>query len=344
MIETSLQHEQPVATPVRSFGKRARNMAGYTILTALMFVSPLRVFLPAALLHCGIRNGRRAAWMMLAVSAAMAALLVYLTSRAGTASDVSITFGYLLGIFLAIAVPALAVLPLVERGERFGRVLIYALLLGIAGLAVTELTMRMVTGVSPYAAQLAEAHATTATMVASYEKAGFPADAVRFFRRWMDIGSLCLPALLLIDVTLVFVFSLVMLGRLRAWRDFALHRTTSMGTVYRFRNLSLPEWLLFAFIASGLSPLASGIVQQIGANVLAVVSFLYLLQGLAIFRTFVAGTGAGIMGSLFAWTLLGFLALTGISQVLLCMAGLFDSFFDFRHFNRKDHSDESHSH
>ena len=344
MIETSLQHDEPVATPVRSFGKLARSMAGYTILAALMFVSPLRVFLPAALFHCGIRNGRRAAWLMLVLSTAIAALLVNGTLKAGSPAEVPITYGYLLGIFLAIAVPALIVLPMVERGERFGRVLIYALMLSIAGLAVTELTMRMVTGVSPYAAQLAEAHTTTATMVASYQKAGFPADAVRFFRKWMDIGSLCLPALLLIDVILVFVFSLVMLGRLRVWRDFAVQRTPSASTVYLFRNLSLPEWLLFVFVASGLSPLASGMTQQIGANVLAVVSFLYLLQGLAIFRSFVARTAGGIMGSLFAWMLLGFLALTGISQVLLCMAGLFDSFFDFRHFNRKDHSDESHSH
>jgi hypothetical protein len=344
MIETSLQHDEPVPTPVRSFGKRARNLAGYTILAALMFVSPLRVFLPAALFHCGIRNGRRAAWLMLVLSTAIAALLVYGTLKAGSPAEAPITYGYLLGIFLAIAVPALAVLPMVERGERFGRVLIYALILSIAGLAVTELTMRMVTGVSPYAAQLAEAHATTATMVHNYEKAGFPPDAIRFFRKWMDIGSLCLPALLLIDVTLVFVFSLVMLGRLRAWRDFAVQRTPSAATVYLFRNLSLPEWLLFAFVGGGLTPLASGMTQQIGANVLAVVAFLYLLQGLAIFRSFVARTGGGFMGSLFAWMLLGFLALTGISQVLLCMAGLFDSFFDFRHFNRKDHSDESHSH
>jgi hypothetical protein len=344
MTETSLQHDEPVATPVRSFGKQARSLAGYTILAALMFVSPLRVFLPAALFHCGIRMGRRAAWIVFVLSAAIAALLVFGTLRAGSTADVPVTFGYLLGICLAIGVPALAVLPMIERGERFGRVLLFALIVGIAGLAVTELTMRMATGASPYAAQLAEARTTTATMVASYQKAGLPPDAVSFFRKWMDIGTLCLPALLLIDVTLVFVFSLVMLGRLRAWRDYALLRDPAVVTAYRFRNLSLPEWLLFFFVASGLTPFASGIVQQIGANVLAVVAFLYLLQGLAIFRSFIAATSAGFLGSLFAWMLLGFLALTGISQILLCMAGLFDSFFDFRHFNRKDHSDESHSH
>jgi hypothetical protein len=177
-------------------------------------------------------------------------------------------------------------------------------------------------------------------MVAVFVKAGFaPANFV-FFQKWAD---LCVPASIVIDVTLAFVFSLVMLGRLRAWRDAALRRTAE-PTPYRFRFLSLPEWLLFAFVIGGLSPLASGMAQQIGANVLAVVAFLYFLQGLAIVRSFVAATGAGVLGSLFAWTVLGLLTLTGIALLPLCIVGLFDSFFDFRHFNRKDHSDESHSH
>jgi hypothetical protein len=348
MSETSLQHDEPVAIPARSFGKQVRSMAGYTIVTALMFVSPLFVFIPASLFHCGIRNGRRAAWLLLVLSAALAALLIYPSAAAATAADAATSYGYLLGLFLAIALPALAVLPMVERGEKFGRVLLYALVLSIVGLAVTELTMRLASGFSPYAAQIAEAHDTAAKLVAGYQKAGFPPDAVSFLRKWMDVGSYCLPAFLLVDVTIVFVFSLVMLGRLRAWRDVALRRaapaSAPAAAPYRFRNLSLPEWLLFAFVIGGLSPLASGMAQQIGANVLAMVSFLYFLQGLAIFRSFVAGTGVGVLGSLFAWTLLIVLTLTGISPLLLCIAGLFDSFFDFRHFNRKDHSDESHSH
>lgn len=346
MTETSLQHDQPVAMPARPFGKQVRSMAGYTIVTALMFVSPLFVFIPASLFHCGIRNGRRAAWLLLVLSAVLAGLLVYPSATAATANDAATSYGYLLGLLLAIGVPALAVLPMVERGEKFGRVLIVSLVLSIAGLMATELTMRTARGFSPYASQIAEAHDTATKLVAGYQKAGFPPDAVAFLRKWMDIGSYCLPAFLLIDVTIVFVFSLVMLGRLRAWRDVALRRAAPSVTTspYRFRYFSLPEWLLFAFVIGGLSPLASGMAQQIGANVLAVVAFLYFLQGLAIFRSFVVATGAGIVGSLFAWMLLGLLTLTGISPLLLCIAGLFDSFFDFRHFNRKDHSDESHSH
>ncbi|HXH40307.1 MAG TPA: hypothetical protein VNN08_16885, partial [Thermoanaerobaculia bacterium] len=102
--------------------------------------------------------------------------------------------------------------------------------------------------------------------------------------------------------------------------------------------------LLFAFVIGGLSPLASGMVQQAGLNILAVVTFLYFLQGLAIFRSFVAATTTGAAGSLFAWSILIVLMAMIVGFFLLCIAGLFDSFFDFRHFNRKDHTDESHSH
>ena len=342
MIET-LQQDEPVAMPVRTFGKQARGMAGYTLLTALMYVSPLLVFIPASLLHCGIRMGRRAAWLLLVLSGAAAALLIYPAAMSSTAAEASASYGFLLGLFLAIAVPGLALLPMVERGEKFGRVLLYALVLSVAGLAVTELTMRTFANFSPYAAQVADMHAQTAAMVAQFVKAGYPADRFGFVQKWTD---LCVPASLLTAVAVAFVFSLVMLGRLRAWRDFLVRRTPDavIANPYRFRFLALPEWLLFAFVIGGISPLLSGMPQQIGANVLVIVLFLSLLQGLAMFRMFVAGTGAGPMASLFAWMLLGLLTLTGIAPLLLCIAGLFDSFFDFRHFNRKDHSDESHSH
>jgi hypothetical protein len=344
MSETSLQQDEPAAIPARSFGKLARGMAGYTIVTALMFVSPLFVFIPAALFHCGVRNGRRAAWLLLVLSALVASLFIYPAATAATPAVAAMSYGYLLALFLAVAVPALAVLPMVEHGEKFGRVLVFALVLGALGLVVTELTMRLASGFSPYAAHVADMRQTADAVLGTYQKAGVPADALVSLRKLMGVVLYCLPAGLLFDVTIAFVFSLVMFGRLRAWRDVALRRTEPAAAPYRFRNLSLPEWLLFAFVLGGLSPLANGMPQQIGANVLAIVTFLYFLQGLAIFRSFVAAIGVGGMGSLLAWAVLAFLMLLGVGLLLLCIAGLFDSFFDFRHFNRKDHSDESHSH
>src|SRR5260370_859605 len=222
MTETSLQHDQPVTMPARSFGKRVRSVAGYTIVTALMFVPPLVVFLPASLLHCGLRNGRRAAWLLLVLSVVVVGLLLYPSAAGVTAVERLSTFASLLGFSLAIGVPALAVLPMVERGEKFGRVLLVALVFSVAGLVATELAMRMAAGFSPYAAQIADLHDTATKVVASYQKAGLPPDAVNFVRTWMDLASYCLPGILLIYITIFFVFSLVMLGRLRAWRDVAL--------------------------------------------------------------------------------------------------------------------------
>jgi len=334
------------AAPVRSFGKRAGSTALYALVTALMLVTPLLVFLPAALLHCGIRNGRRAAWILLPLGTALALLLVVpgAMAPATTAAQAYGSYAFLLGLVLGVGVPALVVMPMVERGERFGRVLAIALLVGLAGMLATEVIMRAAASFSPMAAHVAAARETAAQFLEAYAKAGVPSDAIRFLRKWMNIGVFVLPAFLVIDVAIVFVLSLVMLVRLPAWKLYAQQRALAAPAPYLFRNLALPEWVLFAFVLGGLSPLLSGMPQRISANVLAVVAFLYLLQGLALFRAFLAATGAGFGGTLFAYGILGLLTMTGIAPLLLSIAGLFDSFFDFRHFNRKDHSDESHSH
>jgi len=322
-----------------------RGVAAYAMLMALLFITPLFVFVPAALFHCGIRNGKRVAWSALIVGAALAGLLAIQTAHVPgtTSADALMGYSYLIALVLGIAVPAMIVLPLVARGEAFGRVLMISVLLSMAGLTATELTMRATTGFSPYAEQLVKAKQTSAQFVMVYEKAGMPSDAIQVLKRWTDVGASCLPAFFMIDVIIVFVLSLVMFGRLRAWRQFVTTReAVPPAGVYLFRNLSLPEWLLFAFVIGGLAPLAGGLLQKVAANVLAVVTFLYLLQGLAIFRSLLAAVGAGFAGVMFGYLLLAFLTITGIAPLLLCIAGLFDSFFDFRHFKRKDHPDESH--
>lgn len=347
MIDTrSLQHE-PVAFPERSLGRVIRSVAGYALLVALMFVSPLFVFIPAALFACGIRNGRRAALVVLSLATLFASLIAVQSGRApgATQADALMGYGYLAALALAIGVPALAVAPMVERGEAFGRVLMSAVLLGIGGLTITEAGMRSLAQFSPYAEQVKRAHETSTQLATAYAKAGMNAEMVSVVKRWMDIGIACLPGFFLMDIIVVFVLSLVMFGRLRAWRDFVDRRSAAGArALYRFRNLSLPDWLLFLFVIGGLTPLVTGMLQTIAANVLAVVSFLYLLQGLAIFRSLLSSVGAGAIGTLFSYLMLGFLTITGIAPLLLSIAGLFDSFFDFRHFRRKDHSDESHPH
>ncbi len=332
-------------TTAISFGRSLRYVAGYAILVAVMLVSPLFVFIPAALFYSTVRHGRRTSWAALIAGSALAGILVVAGANAPqtTLAEAHMSLAYLVALILGVGLPAMAVTAMVERTESFGRILLTAIVFSVIGLAATETSMRQITGFSPFADQVVSARATAAKLVTTYQHAGIPSDAVTFLRKWMEIGVYCLPAFLLIDVALVFVLSIILFGRLRAWRDVVERRSPPASQPYLFRNLSLPEWLLFAFVVGGLSPLASGLMQRIGANVLALVTFLYLLQGLAIFRAFLAAAGAGFFGMVFAYVILGLLTLTGIGPLLLSVAGLFDSFFDFRKYNRKDHSDESHS-
>jgi hypothetical protein len=302
------------------------------------------VFVPAALLQCAIRNGRRAAWAVLVLSVAIASL--YAASVPAAQPDAQkMAWSYLAGVALAITLPSMAAIPMVERGEKFGRVLLFLLAGALVGLALTEVASQTLISFSPYAGQLAQAKQTSVEVVEAYRKQGMPDDAVRLLQRMTGLSTFVLPAVILINMSLVFVLSLLMLGRLKAWRELAARRGDSQALgAYLFRNFSLPDWLLFAFILGGLTPLATGLLQKVAANTLAVVAFLYILQGLAIFRFMLVAMGAGFAGTMLGWVLLVFLTITGIGPLLLGVAGLFDSFFDFRHFKkRKDDSHESHS-
>ena len=334
MIESSLPQSEPVLLPGRPFGRQVRSVVGYSLLTALMIVTPMLVFVPAALLHCAARNGRRAAWTVLVLSMVVASLYAVAVPES-TPDAQKIAWSFLAAVALAVMLPAMAAIPLVERGESFGRVLLFLLAGALVGLAVTEVASRMLVSFSPYAAQVAQTKEVWRLVAQLYRENKMPADLVRLAERAGPVAAYLFAAQLLASLTVVFTLSLMMFGRLRAWQN-------DPARPYLFRNLALPDWLLFAFVFGGIAPLATGLLQKLAANVLGVVAFLYLLQGLAVFRSMLLSIGAGVLGTVFGWTLL---AITmPFSMLFVAVAGLFDSFFDFRHFKkRKDDSHESHS-
>lgn len=343
MIEMSLQQSEPVALPHRSPGRKVRSVAAYSLLTALMMMTPMMVFVPAALFHCAIRNGRRAAWLTGALALAIASL--YLAAVPQPPAAMNAAWAGVAGLALSIVLPSLAMLPLIERAEKFGHVLVLLLLGSMAGLAVTELGSRAFLEYSPFAAQVAEVQRLNGQVMTFYRTNGVPGEQLRMMEKWASYNMFVLPAFLLIMISFVFILSLLMLGRLKVWRERAAARGDheALGA-YLFRNISLPDGLLFAFVLCGLTPLATGMLQKVAANTLAVVAFLYILQGLAIFRFLLVAMGAGFAGTMLGWLLLVLLTFTGVGPLLLGLAGLFDPFFDFRHFKkRKDDSHESHS-
>ena len=336
MIET-LPQSEPVLLPQRPSGRPARSVLGYSLLTALMIVTPMPVFVPAALLHCAIRHGRRVGWAVLIVSVLL--VIAFGAATQATTQDLQyMTWTSLAAVVLTAAVPAMAAVPMVARGESFGRVLMFLMAGALVGLALTEVASQTLLSFSPYAAQVEQARAFWGQQMQFYRGMKASSDWIRLMERAGPMNVYLLPAGLLTSLSVIYILSLLMYGRLRAWQSVEAARP------YLFRNFQLPEWLLFAFIFGGLTPLASGLLQKIAANTLMVVVFLYVLQGVAVFRSLLLRVGAGPVGTLLAWTFLGFMFFTGVSQVLLALTGLFDPFFDFRHFKkRKDDSHESHS-
>jgi uncharacterized protein YybS (DUF2232 family) len=339
MIEMSLQQSEPVALPHRSPGRQGRSVAAYALLTALMIVVGLPVFVPAVVLYCGIRFGTRAAAAALFAAAVLATGVVPFS---GYPPDV-MRFAYSLvtGTLLTLGVPALLAIPFVKRGDSFGRVLMVLLIGSALGMMVNELLWRVVAGYSPYAAHVAQAREATAFLLKAYKTGGMPSDALRMAERSTTYYTRTLiVGVMLINVAVNFVLSLLMVGRLPAGR--ALGATEGAGTgTYQLRNLSLPDGVLFLFIVGGLAPLATGLAHTLAANALMVAAFLYMLQGFALLRFLLASNGVGFIGALLAFSLT---FLSGVGPLLLGLAGLFDPFFDFRHFKkRKDDSHESHS-
>lgn len=346
MIEMSLPPSQQVMLPGRSSGAAARSVVGHALLAGLMIIVPMTVFLPAVLLHCGLRNGRAAAWTALGGATGIAAFFLTAASKAAGVTEAAtmMSWAELAGVVLALGIPAVLALPLVERGESFGRLVVFLLLGTAVGLAATEAASQAFASFSPYAVQVEQAKATSAEFVELYRSRDMPSDMVRYVERWMGWSSNLLPAMLLVNATLVYILSLLMLGRLKVWREHAATGDGGALTAYLFRRFSLPDWLLFGFVLGGLTPLTTGLLQKVAANVLTIVVFLYILQGLAIFRFLLGALGAGVAANVFGWGLLALLTVMGVGPLLLGVAGLFDSFFDFRHFKkRKDDSHEGHS-
>jgi uncharacterized protein YybS (DUF2232 family) len=334
MIDMSLPPQAGVETaPAAPFW---RSTVAYALLTSSLILFQVTVFVPAALLDCGLRNGRRAAWIAFAIALSVVAVSAPVMLRFG---DVKLTTSYVAAVMLSHALPALAVLPLVQRRVTFGRVVAVMVLVGAAGLAVGELGVRTIAGFSPYTLEVAEAKKATGAVIEAYKAGGIPADGIELARRVFGyLSTTLMPSGLLLSATTAFLLSMLMVGRLSAWRG--RHDPVEDET-YRFRHFALPEWMLFVFVIGGLLPLTHGVLQAVLANVLTVAVFLFLMQGFALFRFMLAAMGVGFLGAVVASM---FVSFSVIGLFLLAIAGLFDPFFDFRHFKkRKDDSHESHS-
>jgi len=327
-----LSRDLPTSPPVRSAGVKARSVVLHSLAAAFMFISPLALFVPAAFISARIKNGRKG----IAGAILGAAGIFLLASLGGPSGGPSpATMANAGRLVFEIGLPSIVVTELMARAAPFGVVVLAALASGAMGFFINEITLRSLMSYSPYDALVQNVRTTSASTIELYRSAGFPPDMLESMRRASEIVAASYVPLIMAGVTvLMFVLSLVMLPRLPVGR--------ASGAGFHFRTLAFPDLLLFVFVLAGLSPLASGPLRTIGLNVLGLMVLLYFLQGLAIARSMMTRPGVKLPGMLLAFSAVVFLTIYLIAPVLFFLIGLFDSFFDFRHFNRKDDSHESH--
>src|SRR5438445_10632008 len=106
MTDTSLQQSEPAVMTGPSLGRIIRHLAGYAILIAVMLVSPLFVFLPAAIFHCTIRTARRITWIALFIGAVLAGAAVIggPNSRQLNLHEANMSVACLVALVLAVGV------------------------------------------------------------------------------------------------------------------------------------------------------------------------------------------------------------------------------------------------
>ncbi len=319
----------PVAGATSAGGPSARSILLHGLAAALMFVSPLTLFVPAAVLSSGLRNGRRGLWLSTAGAAALLALL-------GSAIGTPAGYTPVARMLLEIGVPSALGLELVLRGGLFGPVLLATIAAGFGGFGLVELSMRALASYSPYQAIVENFRTASASSIEAYRGAGIPAEAISMMQRIAAaVADSYIPVLIAIVTVLTFALSYTMLPRLRSGR--------TMVPRFLFRNLAFPDALLFAFVAGGLAPLATGTLRTVGFSVLALVAFLYMMQGLAVLRFQHVRMRLRLLATTFAMLMIAVLALYGVTPVVLFLIGLFDPFFDFRHLHRKEAPHESDS-
>lgn len=317
---------------LRGGGSVLRSTVTHAVAAALLWITPVvSLLVPATFISAGLRNGWKGLAGSIAGSVTLLAALLVPATAAADRMEVVAQIALLAAQFGGGAAMATY---LIRRGTSCGPTLLAAVGASAAGFVVAEVLFRGVANHSLYTAVIEEFKSTSLLMIDTWRSRGAAEEMLRAMKQATDtLAGSYVPAMLLVEIAVSMALSLAAIPRLPAGLGF--------GERYLFRTIRYPEWMLVLFVVAGLSPLASGTLKTVGVNLLAAVMFLYLLQGLAIFRALLANMHLGLIGVSIAFLLLVFMSQYFIAPALLFLAGLFDPFFDFRNIHRKDDSNES---
>lgn len=327
---TRLESAPAEVVPARS---ELRSLSLHALAAAVMYVTPLILFVPAAFISAGHRFGLRG--LLAAIGGAALVLASLATVLGGWLITPSEAAG-IARLVATVGIPSIFATAMVRARAGIGATLVIALVMAAAGYGAVEALMRVSVGYSPLGEMQKAFETAGGPTVELYRGMGMSGEALDAVERFSTaIATTFVPSLLLIITATMFLFSLVMLGRL-PWSE--------RGTPHLlFRGLRLPDWVLFGFVVGGLAPFFSGLPRIVGLNLLVVVLFLYVAQGLAVYRGITLRFGFGTLGTVVAWAMLAFLAINGVGMFFLFLTGLFDPFFDFRNFRQKGDNNEGNS-
>ena len=226
---------------------------------------------------------------------------------------------------LQCGIMALLLPELLLRGYGAARTIAWTTGVNVALLAVAAVIFTQVGGQDLQQSLSGEISTSISRALALYEKSGVKGDDLSMVKQSMDMAA---ALLIRIYPSLVTILLGIMAGC-----NLALIRRPAFLMGYRlqlgdFKELRLPEPLVWVLIVAGFAMLAPNRIVTIPAlNLLVVTTTLYFLQGLAVVLTILARQAfAGIM-RVFLWVML---LLQPYLAAVIAAIGIFDIWGDFR--------------
>lgn len=291
-------------------------MAGSFILfAAYLVIPPAGIFsgllAPFPIAYVRFRHGRATAFI----------------SMLGGTVGMTASFGLTAGTFFLVQCGLIAVMmpELLLRGFSAARSIVWTTAANMLLLTVAVVFFSISSGQDIHQLVVAEIQKSVAQAVSIYEKSGVKGDELVVLKQTMasaaDLVIRMYPALVTITLVAMAGCNLVLLKRFKVFAS----RNLNIGEFRDYRN---PDVLIWVLIAAGFSMLATNQMFTTPAlNILAVISLLYFMQGLAVISTVIARQSIAGMLRVGLYVML---VLQPYLAALVAAIGIFDLWGDFR--------------
>jgi hypothetical protein len=287
----------------------------FALFAASFVIPPLGFFsgilAPFPVMYFRLRHGRViAAIIILAAVTALAALF-----------GVNAAAVYL----LQCGVIALLLPELLLRGYGAARTIAWTTGVNVVLLAVVAVIFTQVSGQDLQQSLSGEISTSITRALALYEKSGVKGDELSMVKQSMEMAAALLiriyPSLVTILLGIMAGCNLALIRR----PAFLMGHRLLLGD---FKELRLPEPLVWVLIVAGFAMLAPSRIVTIPAlNLLVVTTTLYFLQGLAVVLTILARQAFAGITRVFLWVML---LLQPYLTAVIAAIGIFDIWGDFR--------------